>query len=75
MYVNDLAEKINKCTLIQYADDTQFLQADTVDHIDNLISNTEDALRDIKQYFLTNGLLLNPQKNATHFHWEETAFS
>ncbi len=68
IYAIDLAEKINKCTLIQYADDTQFLQADTVDHISNLISNTEHSLRDIKRYLLTNGLLLNPKKTQCIFN-------
>ncbi len=62
IYVNDLAEKINTCSLIQYADDTQFPQADNIDNLNNLISNREDTLRDIKRYFLTNGLLLNPPK-------------
>ncbi len=67
IYVNDLAEKINACSLIQYADDTQFLQSDTIDNINNLILNTEDTLRDVKQYFLTNGLLLNPKKTQCIF--------
>lgn len=67
IYVNDLAEKIDPCSLIQYADDTQFIQADTVDNLDRLISNTEHALRNIKMYFLTNGLLLNPRKTQCIF--------
>ncbi len=70
IYVNDLADKVEACSLIQYADDTQFLQADTVENLDRLISNTENVLRNIKMYFLTNGLLLNPRKNAMHFHWK-----
>ncbi len=67
IYVNDLAEKINACSLIQYADDTQFLQADNIDNLNNLIPNTEDTLRDIKRYFLTNELLLNPPKTQCIF--------
>ncbi len=75
IYVNDLAEKINACSLIQYADDAQFLQADDIDNLNNHISTTEDTLRYIKRYFLTDGFLLNPspQKNAMHFHWKQTA--
>ncbi len=37
IYVNDLAEKIDGCFLIQYANDTQFLSADTIDNLNNLI--------------------------------------
>ncbi len=53
IYVIDLAEKINTCTLTQYADDTQLLQADTVYHINTLVLNAEGAVRDIKRYFFT----------------------
>ena len=45
--------------LIQYADDTQFLEGDTVENLDGLISNTENTLPNIELYFLSNGLLLN----------------
>ena len=62
IYVNDLADKINACSLIQYADDTQFLQADTIDNLKDLITKTEDTLHNIKQYFLGNGLMLNAKK-------------
>ena len=67
IYVNDLVENVDACSLIQYADDTQFLQADTIENLGNLISNTESALCNIKSYYLTNGLLLNPQKTQCIF--------
>ena len=67
IYVNDLAEKINDCFLIQYADDTQFLTADTIGNLNNLINKTEEALHKIKLYFITNGLLLNPKKTQCIF--------
>ncbi len=66
IYVNDLNEKV-ETSLIQYADDTQFLEADTVENLDELISNTENALRNIELYFLTNGLLLNNKKTQCIF--------
>ncbi len=66
IYVNDLNEKV-KTSLIQYADDTQFLEADTVENLDGLISNTGNALRNIELYFLTNGLLLNNKKTQCIF--------
>ena len=56
IYVNDLAEKIKACSLIQHADHTQFLNADIINNLNNLISNTENTLREIKLYFLTNEL-------------------
>ncbi len=62
IYVNDLAEKIDGCFLIQYVDDTQFLTADTIDNLNNFISKTEEAMRKIKLYIITNGLLLNPKE-------------
>ncbi len=51
IYVNDLIEKIDGCFLIQYADDTQFLTADTIDNLNNLISKTEEVMRKIKLYY------------------------
>ncbi len=38
IYVNDLAKRINSCCLVQYADDTQFLHADTIYNINDLTS-------------------------------------
>ncbi len=67
IYVNDFAEKIDGCFLIQYADDTQFLTGATIDNHNNLISKTEEAMRKIKLYLITNGLLLNPKKTQCIF--------
>ena len=52
IYVNDLNERINECSLTQYADDTQFLHADKVNNLEDLISRTVETLHNIKQYFL-----------------------
>ena len=51
IYVNDLAEKTNVCSLVQYADDTQFLHADTINNLENLVSKTEETMCNMKQYF------------------------
>ena len=59
--------KKNQSMFIQYADDTQFLHADIIDNLNNLISNTENTLRELKRYFLINGLLLNPKKTQYIF--------
>ncbi len=45
VYVNDLSESINECSLTQYADDTQFLHADSVDDLEALIFQTVETLR------------------------------
>ncbi len=66
IYINDLNEKVEKA-LILYVDDIQFLEADTVENLDVLISNIENALRNIELYFLTNGLSLNNKKTQCIF--------
>ncbi len=43
IYVNDLSEEIKDCFLIQYADDTQYLQTGTTDNLPQLIHNTEQT--------------------------------
>ena len=67
IYVHDIADKLNVCSLIQYGDCTQFLLADTVNNFRDLISQTEDTLHNVKQCFLSNGLLLNPKKRQCIF--------
>ena len=62
IYVNDLNDSIYECSLTQYADDTQFLHADTVNNLEDLLSKTVETLRNVKQYFLRNGLMLNSKK-------------
>ncbi len=62
IYVNNLAERINACCLVQYVDHTQFLHADTINNLNDLISNTEETLLNVKHFCLRNGLLLNPKK-------------
>lgn len=67
IYVNDLHESIDECSLTQYADDTQFLHADTVNNLEALICRTEETLRKVKLYFLKNGLMLNSKKTQCIF--------
>ncbi len=45
--VNDLSEGIKDCFLIQYADDTQYLQTGTIDSLPQLIHDTEQTLIEI----------------------------
>ncbi len=65
--VNDLSKIIKDYTLIHYADDTQLLYADTVNNLGNLISRTEETLKNVKQFLARNGLLLNSKKTQCIF--------
>ena len=60
-------KKNNVCSLVQYADDTQFLHADSINNLENLVSKTEETLCNMKQYFLQNGLMLNSKKTQCIF--------
>ncbi len=67
IFVNDLPEHAKNCLLVQYADDTQFLHTGTIGELETLIKNTEDTLRTVRLYFLTNGLMLNSSKTQCIF--------
>ncbi len=67
IYVNDLAGKLDVGSVIQLPGDTQFLEADTVNNLDDLISKAENTLCNIKQYFLRNDLMLNSKKTQCMF--------
>ena len=43
-FVNDMPEYVNDCTLIQYADDTQFLHSLTLIEVDLLINQTDETI-------------------------------
>ena len=62
IYVNDLAESITECLVIQYADDTQVLITGDSNNPSELIKKAESILINIKIYFQKNGLLLNENK-------------
>ncbi len=62
VYVNDMQEHFNDCTLIQYADDTQFLHSASLQDLHTLVKNVETTLSRAVSYFSKNGLMLNSQK-------------
>ena len=66
IYVNDLSECFSDCTLVQYADDTQFLHSGTMSQLNDIIKNTEETLNKAN-YFLRNGLMLNTNKTQCIF--------
>lgn len=67
IFVNDMSEHIDDCTLIQYADDTQFLHSDVINELDTIINKTEETLRKANLYFLKNGLKMNANKTQCIF--------
>ena len=62
IYINDLPQFIRDCLLVLYADDTQILISGDIDKIQELLKEAESILVSAKQYFNTNGLLLNENK-------------
>ncbi len=58
VYVNDISDYITDCTLIQYADDTQLLHEGHLENLHEFINQAGTALRNIKTYFLPNGLMM-----------------
>ncbi len=67
IFVNDMRDNINNCTLIQYADDTQFLHSSNIYEVDNLIHMSEDTLKKARSYFTENGLMMNEGKTQCIF--------
>ncbi len=67
IFVNDLAEEIHECKIIQYADDTQFVHTGTVDALPHLLTAAQATLSLAKAYFNKNGLLLNENKTQCIF--------
>lgn len=65
MYVNNLSHNIKACLIIQYADDTLFVHAGTVNNIQDLLKRSQATLSKVKEYFYLNGLMLNTKKKHT----------
>jgi len=67
IFVNDLSTIAQNCLLVQYADDSQFLHSDSVNNLDTLILKTQETLSQVKGYFDSNGLKINPDKTQCIF--------
>ncbi|MEJ1857804.1 reverse transcriptase domain-containing protein, partial [Escherichia coli] len=67
VFVNDLTKEIRDCTIVQYADDTQFLHTGTVEMLPDLVAGAERTLSQARTYFNNNGLMLNPSKTQCIF--------
>ena len=67
LYVNDMSQYFKNCSLIQYADDTQFVHTGTIAELPTIVSETERTLNRAREYFLRNGLKLNTKKTQCIF--------
>ncbi len=65
--VNDMHEHFDGCTLIQFADDTQFLHSGPRKDLNLLVQRVETTLSGAMVYFNKNGLMLNTQKTQCIF--------
>ena len=59
IYINDMANSLRDCLLIQYADDSQILISGFIDELETLIERAERILESAKHYFQINGLNIN----------------
>ena len=59
IYVNDKADHVKGCLLVQYADDTQLVLTGALSNLRNLITQSEHTLSMAKHYFQINGLGAN----------------
>ncbi len=67
IHVNDFSKEIKDCLLIQYTDDTPYLQTGSIDSLPQPIHNTEQTLTKLKHCFDKNFLLLNSMKTQCIF--------
>ena len=67
IYINDMINQNFECSLIQYADDCQFLLKGKVDDLNDIVKKAEDILVKAKRYFDKNGLLINSKKTQCIF--------
>ena len=62
IFINDLQSKLDNCSLVQYADDSQFLISGKTSEIIDMVGSCENKLKALMDYFANNGLKLNAEK-------------
>ena len=67
IFINDMVKHLNNCLLVQYADDAQVILGDYLENLPALKQRAEHVLKDIKNYFLSNGLMINTKKTQCIF--------
>ncbi len=66
-FVNDLAETINGCEIVQYVNNTQIMHMSKVDASPDLNSTAQTTFSQTSEYFSKNGLMLNADKTQYVF--------
>ncbi len=67
IFVNDMPTNIKDSILIQYADDKQLLQNETITNLSEIIKKTEKTIKNTHTYYQENGLMLNIKKTQCIF--------
>ena len=69
IFINDLndALQLEGITMIQFADDVQFMYSDKIENLDLLVNKTEQTMMKINEYFSRNGLKINSSKTQFLF--------
>lgn len=67
IYINDIADFVKCCLLVQYADDAQFVLTGTIINLKELVRQAEIILTIAKNYFQMNGLMVNETKTQCMF--------
>ena len=62
LFTNDLPSFIHRGQLVMYADDAQFIDADTPANADTLCARMEETLSTALNWFTQNRLKINPRK-------------
>ena len=62
IYLNDMCNVNFNCSIVQYADDCQFILKGKVEDLNKIVKNAENTLIKAKDYFDENGLLINAKK-------------
>lgn len=67
LYINDLPNILNFCSVQMYADDVQLCLSSKLENVSTCIAHLNDDLTRIHQWASANGLCLNPSKSKCIF--------
>ena len=67
IFINDLHNVANDSTLVQFADDAQFLLSAKIENLESLVQRMEATMERVNKYFSENGLKVNSDKTQFIF--------
>ena len=67
IFINDLHTMSGDSTLVQFADDAQFLLSDKLENLETLVQRMEVVMERVNKYFSENGLKVNSDKTQFIF--------